>query len=302
MTLTPVVLQSAVLNGGLVKRSELLEMGFSTASVDRLVSSGQLMAVKAGLYRVLELKRHEDLLRGAILGLPRAVVSHESAAHLLRFPRLPRLRPTVTVHAKTTHVFPGVLVRRNTDLLPDHTLRLDGMRVTNVTRTVFDLAGVITETDLDGIVEALIVGDRLNISALAELGKTLRRRGKPGSAAVARIIARRGSGGDQARTKLETLGSRILHDSGLPEPAIEYPAPWNPHERIDAAYPEARLGIEWDSKAWHLSDRALRNDRRRDREAAIHGWVILRFTWSDLVERPNEVAAQIELLLTSRSS
>ena len=61
-----------------------------------------------GIYRVIPSQGYVDLLRGAVLTLPQAVVSHESAAHMLRFPKLPVLVPTVVVPSYTTHRFPGV--------------------------------------------------------------------------------------------------------------------------------------------------------------------------------------------------
>jgi very-short-patch-repair endonuclease len=41
-------------------------------------------------------------------------------------------------------------------------------------------------------------------------------------------------------------------------------------------------------------------DRQRDREAAAHGWVLLRFTWEDVTERPYEIVETVRLLLQDR--
>jgi very-short-patch-repair endonuclease len=41
-------------------------------------------------------------------------------------------------------------------------------------------------------------------------------------------------------------------------------------------------------------------DRQRDREAAAHGWVLLRFTWDEVTERPYEIIETVRLLLQDR--
>jgi very-short-patch-repair endonuclease len=42
-------------------------------------------------------------------------------------------------------------------------------------------------------------------------------------------------------------------------------------------------------------------DRRRDRTAQRHGWVLIRFTWDDVTLRPGEVANEVRLLLAVRT-
>ncbi len=298
MALDRFELDLAAAQGGVVTRSQLLEAGRSSNWIDRQIDVGRLVKVKDGVYRAIEMRNHMDLLRAALVTLPDATVSHESAAHLLHFPVLPTLRPTVTVHTRTTHSFPGVIVRRNSDLLAQHTIRVQDLKTTNLLRTTFDLAGVLDETVFDGIVEGLVLAGRLDLDTLGAFGDSLRRRGKPGSRAVTAVIERRRA---LTGSKLERLGLTVLRKGGVPDPVLEYPAPWNDRERIDAAWPAARTGIEWDSKAWHESRKHMRNDRRRDRQAVLNGWVILRYTWTDLSDRPDSVVAEVRRVLLLRS-
>jgi very-short-patch-repair endonuclease len=44
----------------------------------------------------------------------------------------------------------------------------------------------------------------------------------------------------------------------------------------------------------------MTSDRRRDREAAAHGWVLLRFTWDDILDRPYEIVSSVKNLLRDR--
>jgi very-short-patch-repair endonuclease len=83
----------------------------------------------------------------------------------------------------------------------------------------------------------------------------------------------------------------------LPEPRLEFSIPWDPERRFDAAYPAARLAIEWDSRRWHELSDAFSRDRERDRQSLLHGWRVLRFTWVDVTERPTEVVETVRSLL-----
>lgn len=290
-------LDLAASQGGVLTRTQLLDAGYPTTSIDREVSTGRLLRIKNGIYRALDMRRHEDLLRAAHASLPNPVVSHESAAHLLRFPILPTLRPTVSVHSKTTHVFPGVTVRRNTDLRPDHVQRVDGLSVTTLPRSLFDLAAVIEERLLDDIVEGLVIAGRVRIPELGAFVQSLRRRGKPGTASITSVIDRRLAADG---TRLERLGLDVLQRGKIADPVLQFPAPWDERKRIDAAWPPARAGIEWDSRAWHAALDRMADDRRRDRQASLAGWVILRYTWHDLTDDPDAVVDEVRTLLANR--
>lgn len=264
-----------------------------------MVRSSQLLRIGAGLYRILPASDHIDLVRGAVAALPDATASHQSAAHLLRFPKLPSVNPTVTVVSSTTHVFPGVTVRRTDDLAPEDRLTVDGLPCTSVARTLFDLARLLSEREFEGVGEALIIAERVTLEQFSAVSERLSRRGKPGSAASRRFIDRRSG---HPGTVLERKGRDAISRAGLPEPIHEFPIPWRPRNRFDEAYPSARLAIEWDSRSWHEQRQSMRADRMRDRQAAQHGWVLVRFTWEDVAERPHELTATIRELLTTRDS
>jgi very-short-patch-repair endonuclease len=44
----------------------------------------------------------------------------------------------------------------------------------------------------------------------------------------------------------------------------------------------------------------FRRDRQRQNAVVLAGWTVLRFTWHDLTQRPNEVIAEIRLALHDR--
>jgi hypothetical protein len=251
------------------------------------------------VYLATPSRNHIDLLRGAVLALPDAVVSHQSAAHLLRFPTLPELQPTVVVPNHTTHRFPGVTVRRCDDLVDSDVVNVEGLPVSSVARTLFDLGRLLDFREFDGIGESLIVAGRLNLDQFASMTCRLARRGKPGSKSAHEFLEVR-AGSDPRATILERKGRAVLSRAGCPAPLSQYPIPWAPRRRFDDAYPNAAIALEWDSRAWHEQRAAMKSDRRRDREAAVHGWVLLRYTWDEVTKTPEAIVDTVTSLLRDR--
>ena len=62
---------------------------------------------------------------------------------------------------------------------------------------------------------------------------------------------------------------------------------------LDLAFPDLRLAIEIDGWAWHNGPERFQEDRRRQNALVTAGWTVLRFTWADLVERPEQVLATV---------
>jgi hypothetical protein len=287
----------AVLQGGVISRDQASAGGFTKGQIDRRVRDGRWKPLGNFGYRVIEMSGFEDRLRAAVAALPRAVVSHEAAAQIHDLSKVPRGRPTVLVHSQTTHDFPGVIVRRCHDLLEEHVLELSGLPVTSIPRTIVDLAPHVSERHLSSILASLIVERRVQIDDVWAVVDQVARRGKPGIARVRQVLAERDEG-PRNGTPLERLGASVLRDFGVPEPSFEYPMPWDRNRRFDAAYPRVKLAIEWDSRRWHDDPDAFERDRKRDREALLHGWRVVRFTWRDLVDHPAEVASTVRRLIS----
>ena len=299
MEVSKAVIDLATKQGGYVRRDQLVDIGLSQSAIDRRVKARVLTAAANGTYIVIPSDSHIDLMRGATLSLSKAVVSHQSAAHILRFPRLPPLEPTVVVPSHATHRFPGVTVRRCDDLDDSDIVKVDGLAVTSVVRTMFDLSGVLSFDEFDAVAESLLIERRTDLASFERITSRLARRGKTGSRAAKEFLRIR-AGDTGLATALERRGQALLSAHRLPPPTQQFPIPWSPSQRFDAAYPTERIAIEWDSRAWHEQRSAMTADRRRDRQAVAHAWVVLRFTWEDIADRPDEVIETVSQLLKDR--
>lgn len=60
-----------------------------------------------------------------------------------------------------------------------------------------------------------------------------------------------------------------------------------------------RLVIEVDGYAYHSGDDRFQRDRTKQNALLAAGWRVLRFTWADLVDRPDTVLARITEILAA---
>lgn len=70
--------------------------------------------------------------------------------------------------------------------------------------------------------------------------------------------------------------------------------------RPDLVDTDLKIVAEADSFAWHGSRSALVRDARRYNAMAVHGWLVLRFTWEDVVLKPHGVREVLEHAVDER--
>ncbi len=118
--------------------------------------------------------------------------------------------------------------------------------------------------------------------------RNLGRRGAPAAAALLAAAA------DRAASGAERVLVRLLRDAGISGWRLGYVAAG---AVLDLAFPEARVAVEVDGWAWHAGADRFRADRRRQNAVVLAGWTVLRFTWDDLMNRPDNVLTQIRASL-----
>jgi hypothetical protein len=286
--------------GGVILRSQAYELGFTEKMIRTRLATRTWERATQDAFFVTQPRDDIDRLRAAVAALRGAVVSHESAARLHAFPMVAGTPNTVTVHASTTHVFPGVMVRRSRDLEVGHVVTVDRLNVTSPERTLMDMASRLDGRRFRMLFDELIVSRRVDLERLRLIHDSVGRRGKPGSAFMSAALGACEDQSEVTISALESLGRRTLVRFGLPEPVHEYPVPWAGAQRFDAAFVEARVALEWDSRRWHTRRADMNRDRARDRSAMANGWLIVRVTWQDLRETPAETMAELGIILRTR--
>ena len=69
--------------------------------------------------------------------------------------------------------------------------------------------------------------------------------------------------------------------------------------RVDFLFREARLVVETDGFAYHRDSGAFQADRRRHNALLCAGFRVVRFSWSDVLNRPDYVIATVKRLLSA---
>jgi very-short-patch-repair endonuclease len=290
------VYRLASTQGGVIRREQAFGSGMSRGQVERRLATGEWQRVSTGGYRLIKMSGRLNTVRAAVAILPHATVSHFSAAAVHDIPAVPTDVVSVTVHAQTTHTFPGVRVYRSLDLEEGHLRKSGGLPTTTLERTVVDLAACLKPRHLGIVVDEVLASGRCDVADLRRVLDTVARRGRRGVVALRSVLDERSEGPAKA-SRLERHGIQLLEGAGLDDFSVEYTIPWTSNRRFDVAFVADRVAVEWDSRRWHTQKEAMRNDRERDRDAVAHGWRVLRFTWEDVQDTPTDVIDTIRTVL-----
>jgi very-short-patch-repair endonuclease len=174
--------------------------------------------------------------------------------------------------------------------------------VTSVRKTLLDLAGGIdgktgrAEKALDHAIRE----EKTTIGQLWMLHDKEWTRGRRGIAIYREWLKER-TGLPPTESDGEIRLWRLLEQSNLKLPLRQYPVQLISRAvRFDFAYPDRLLAIEADSYGWHGDRLAFDNDRKRDAEAGLLGWLVLRFTWAQIRYEPEYVLETISQHLELR--
>jgi very-short-patch-repair endonuclease len=163
---------------------------------------------------------------------------------------------------------------------------VNGIPTTSPERTILDLAFLFPGADyLEKVIQAARRKELISYESTRAMFDRHARRGLRGVAALRVALDRWEQGSSPTASDPETLLVQLLRERGLPEPVVQYEVRDDRGAliaRVDAAYPEARIAIEYDSKQEHSNEFQLAKDARRRNALAAAGWVTLAARWSDL--------------------
>jgi very-short-patch-repair endonuclease len=275
---------------GLVTRAQLLELGVGSDALDHRVKIGRLRRVHRGVYTVAghRLTRHGRWLAAVLACGNGAVLSHRAAAALWGIRGGNRIEVTVPRGRKAR---PGMRLHW-ANLPKDEITTHERIPITTVPRTLLDLGAVVQRDQLRSAVrqaEQLGLRDQLWLGDLAR-----RYPRKPGIPTIKAVVEEAQRGLSRVRSELEERFQAFLISRRLPLPKTNVLIEGL---EVDCAWPEQRLVVELDGHASHGGTHAFETDRARDRRLEAAGWRVVRITWRQLAETPNEVEADLRRLL-----
>jgi very-short-patch-repair endonuclease len=226
---------------------------------------------------------------------PEAVLSHYSAAALWGLRDRSERAVEVTVSRKSTS---SKQIRRHCSPLPqDEVTVVEGIPVTTVPRTIFDLAA----TEPLDVVKALLresefleLHDRLSLWDLVER--------YPGRRGIRRVKialeALKDEPVDERKSRFEERFVPFLDRHALPRPHFnDWILVGDKRFQVDCLWPEQGQVVELDGWQGHKTRSAFREDRARDRRLRVAGYGVTRLTWNQLEDEPAVVASDLRVLL-----
>ncbi|MGE5827202.1 MAG: DUF559 domain-containing protein [Micromonosporaceae bacterium] len=280
---------------GLFTRSQASQCGFSPYQIRRRISQGAWQVVISPVLGVAELRITLAVRdRAAQLAVPGSVLGGPSAARWWGM-AVPDLGTHLFVGAHYGRPLTGVRLLRD-PLRPFDVQVMDGVSLTSRARSVFDCLRLLPPE------AALVLLDRALqqgwITRNELTGRVGVHAGRLGAPRLVGLVRKASLGGYSAA---ERLAVGILRRAGL--------TGWVTNHAIqdeaglvgvgDVVFVRARLVLEIDGWAYHVTPESFQRDRTRQNRLVAAGWTVLRFTWRDLTERPDQVIDTIRSVLST---
>jgi hypothetical protein len=276
------------------------DAGYSAKQVRHRLRSGQWTVVLGSVYadRSAPLSAVSLARAAALAGGAGASVSHVTAAVLwdLKAPRDPEAH--VIVDPERRLRIAGLRPHR-LELSESEMAVVDGIPCTSLLRTMVDcLLWLPEEAGRAMAVDAL----RRGLVSVDHLRTALRHTGqRHGLSRAWSVVADIGAG---AHSEAEVRVHHLFRRAGVGGWIAN--APVSDGDGligiVDVLFAESRVIVEIDGRAYHSDDVAFQRDRTRQNRLIGVGYRVLRFTWDDVVARPDEVVAQVRRALAGRGS
>ena len=285
---------------GAVSLSQLTTLGLSARAVQKRVAAGRLHRVHRGVYAVgrAGLDARGRRMAAVLACGPGAVISHRTAADELGISPRASALIEVSIPSRSGRARPGVVVHRAPGLGPADVTTLNRIPSTTAARTQLDLAAVVNASELARTLEAT---ERKRLFDLTEVTAALDR--APGHPGAGRLLAALAAYAEPppTRREFERLAFEVLVLAGLGRPAVNVVIEAGGQvQEVDFCWPDRRLIVEADSFEFHRTRAAFERDRRRDQRLTAAGWTVLRITWRQLRDAPEEVVAAVVAASRSR--
>ena len=277
----------AVKQHGVVTLQQLRDAGLGAGAIDLRVRRGRLHRLHRGVYAVGHTRiSQEGRWLAAVLALGEgAVLSHVSAAALWGIRHSSSAYVHVTVPtAGGRQRRRGIVVHRCTSLGPTGVDEHRAIALTSVSRTLLDLAGMLTPTRLERAVERSLALRLFDLRAVeAVLAASPRR---SGATTLAQIVAEIHHDPSLTRRELEALMLDLCDAHGIERPEVNVLVDGL---EVDFLWRAQRVIVETDGREDHGTPTAFERDRERDERLTVLGYRVVRFSYRRVVrhQRPS---------------
>lgn len=272
---------------GVSTAAQLLASGISRSGITRRAQSGQLIRILPQVYST-EKPEYLDLCKAVALWKPGAVMSHLTAAWLWGLVDHEPERVAATIDPSGQIRCPD-WIRLYRRTLPT-TATVRGLRVVPIEQVFVDVAATLPTLELevfmDATLDTRIPWDRVAAACAASTGMA-------GVAALRDQLRRCCPG---TRSEPERMVARALTARNF---SLELNARVGPFygDLVDF---RARVIIEIDGREFHTAAAVFNNDRRRQNQLVLEGWLVLRYSAATVQADLDRVVEEIITVVRKR--
>jgi very-short-patch-repair endonuclease len=284
---------------GVVSLQQALDAGLSRAGLQRRVAAGQLERVGT---HCLRFAGHPDswhqALKVGLLDLgDGALVARRSAAALVGMDGFEEGPTEFLVPRSLRGRLTAGSVRSARAVPHIDRIVVDGLACTSGARTIVDAAADLTLPELQRAIDSAL---RLGLTSEQFLRRrltALRHRGREGVRLLDRALD--GAGG---HSWLERRFLAVVRRAGLPAPRCQqvHRVGGRFVARTDFSWEERRTIAEVAGHATHVTREQRRRDAQRHAELSLLGWLVLTFTYEQVVDEPAAVIAILRRAFQAR--
>lgn len=284
------VYELAQRQGGIVLRSQVLEMGVTSRTLTRRVQAGYWVAMPRGVLRLPGAAPTRELYARALcLARPETVLTGPAAGDFLGDGPW-RLVADNRVWVTTSQGRPDYRGVVRLEHPGCSTAWRGSIQVAIGTCLIADLIRKTPAHIGRGVALASIQQRHTTVARL--LSEAAKLTGTAGEGKILRAVDHLLTG---AHVESELRLHELLLAAEIKDWIANYPLTL-PNGRVaylDVAFPAERLGIEVDGRAHHTAEADFESDRIR--QNAIHAleWRLLRFTWATITEQPQYVVETV---------
>lgn len=278
---------------GVITTNHARRLGLSSDAVERHARSGHWRRCTPGVYFVDDRPFTDAArIRAVVWGHgPRAVASGLAAAWWHGVTKFAPDLVEVTV-PRNSHgrCHDGSQVRRR-DLQSKDIVHRRGLLLTAIELTVVEAA--VRRGGGPKLMDSAL---QRHVDLKSLWIAHLRNKGRYGSPATRRLLQ---AAEDGAHSQAERVFLSLLKEAEIIGWSANHPVAGY---RVDVGFPGCKVAVEIDGLAFHSNSDDFHHDRVRQNAITLAGWLVLRFTWLDLVEYPDRVIAEIRRAVSARSS
>jgi hypothetical protein len=228
---------------------------------------------------------------------PESVLSHPTASRILHLP-LPRaLSRALPAHVTTPRQIPRPrrrdIVTHHAWLPPEHTLEIDGFRITTAERTYVDMASMLGFAQLVALGDVVMRDRGATQESLLAVAQA--RKSYPGRRSAIAAVAWLDAGAESPR---ESQLRVLLRRGGLPRPEVNGVITDEHGQflaRGDLVFRRERVIVEYDG-AVHAPMAQRAKDAARRALLREHGWIVVEIVGDDM-RYPARVLARVRAAL-----